>query len=167
MANSAQIRTAIPDDASVIQALSHSIWPRVYAKMISKEQMDYMLNWMYNIDTLREQMEHKGIQFLLLETDRPIGFAGFGPSDNGRYKLHKLYVDPDYHGNGYGQLLMGHILKHLPENCSGIELQVNKTNPAKSFYERLGFVVEEEAVFDIGQGFVMDDYIMFKAISPL
>lgn len=162
MAKTAHIRMATPEDAAVIQALSHRIWPRVYATMISQAQIDYMLEWMYNTDTLRRQMQVEGVRFLLLETDEPIGFAGFGSSEKDRIKLHKLYVDPDYHGQGYGQMLMEHVQRLLPVNCSGIELQVNKSNPALAFYERLGFSIEKEAVFDIGNGFVMDDYIMFK-----
>lgn len=167
MANTAHIRLATPEDAAVIQDLSHRIWPRVYATMISQEQMDYMLEWMYNRDTLQRQMQHEGVRFLILSTDRPIGFAGFGPSSEHRFKLHKLYVDPDYHGQGFGQLLMHHVWAMLPEDCTGVELQVNKVNPAKAFYQRLGFSIEKEAVFDIGHGYVMDDYIMFKAYQPI
>jgi hypothetical protein len=39
-------------------------------------------------------------------------------------------------------------------------LQVNKTNPAFHFYQKKGMYIEEEAIIDIGNGFVMDDYIM-------
>ena len=48
--------------------------------------------------------------------------------------------------------------------CKAIFLQVNKANQAKNFYLQLGFQVREEAVFDIGNGFVMDDYIMALAL---
>ena len=167
MAEQAHIRLAQPEDAEVIRDLSYRIWPRVYASMISLEQMDYMLEWMYNTDTLRRQMQDEGVRFLILSTDRPIGFAGFGPSSDRRFKLHKLYVDPDHHGQGLGQLLMNHVWAMLPKDCTGVELQVNKANPAKEFYQRLGFIIEKEAVFAIGHGYVMDDYIMFKAYQPV
>lgn len=165
MDNGAHTRIAQPEDAEVIRNLSYRIWPRVYADMISSAQMEYMLNWMYATDTLRKQMEHEGVTYLLLEKNEPIGFAGFGPSTNQRYKLHKLYVDPDHHGQGYGQLLMERLVTLLPKDCKGIELQVNKSNPARHFYNKIGFEIESEAVFDIGQGYVMDDYIMFKSLD--
>ena len=41
-----------------------------------------------------------------------------------------------------------------------ITLAVNKNNQAKSFYESQGFNVYDEGIFDIGNGFVMDDYLM-------
>jgi len=50
--------------------------------------------------------------------------------------------------------------KQKKDQCHTIFLQVNKKNPAIAFYQKKGFTIKEEAVFDIGQGFVMDDFIM-------
>jgi ribosomal protein S18 acetylase RimI-like enzyme len=41
-----------------------------------------------------------------------------------------------------------------------IILNVNKHNAARNFYESQGYRVYDEGVFDIGNGFVMDDYMM-------
>lgn len=44
-------------------------------------------------------------------------------------------------------------------------LNVNKRNEASiAFYRHCGFAVREEVVIDIGNGFVMDDYVMAKPI---
>jgi ribosomal protein S18 acetylase RimI-like enzyme len=49
-----------------------------------------------------------------------------------------------------------------------LTLQVNKRNTgAIGFYRRAGFEVVREAVFDIGAGFVMDDYVMAKRVWGL
>jgi ribosomal protein S18 acetylase RimI-like enzyme len=46
-----------------------------------------------------------------------------------------------------------------------IWLQVNKRNHgAIGFYRSAGFEVVREAVFEIGGGFVMDDYLMAKRV---
>jgi ribosomal protein S18 acetylase RimI-like enzyme len=45
-------------------------------------------------------------------------------------------------------------------NQKGVFLNVNKYNKAKFFYEKLGFVISKEEVIDIGNGYVMDDYVM-------
>jgi ribosomal protein S18 acetylase RimI-like enzyme len=48
---------------------------------------------------------------------------------------------------------------------STLTLQTNKRNvDAIAFYHKAGFTVREEAVFDIGNGFVMDDYVMKKVL---
>lgn len=45
-------------------------------------------------------------------------------------------------------------------NCKKIYLTVNKTNiKAIRVYERFGFEKTDQVVFDIGNGYVMDDYI--------
>ncbi|TXI77628.1 MAG: hypothetical protein E6Q44_13280 [Flavobacteriales bacterium] len=49
---------------------------------------------------------------------------------------------------------------------TAVELNVNKRNPAKAFYERHGFVVERDEVLDIGQGHVMDDHVMVRRSRP-
>ena len=67
------------------------------------------------------------------------------------------------------------LLRHVEQRaaqlqCRRVYLQVNKHNEsAIAVYRRNGYEVERAARFDIGNGFVMDDYIMGKAIaaSPL
>jgi len=41
-----------------------------------------------------------------------------------------------------------------------VELNVNRFNNARWFYEKIGFRVVRDEVIDIGQGFVMDDHVM-------
>ena len=47
--------------------------------------------------------------------------------------------------------------------CSGparIELNVNRNNPAVTFYEHLGMHKDRSGDFPIGKGFYMNDHIM-------
>jgi ribosomal protein S18 acetylase RimI-like enzyme len=43
-------------------------------------------------------------------------------------------------------------------------LNVNKYNSAIQFYHKIGFEIAKEEVIDIGNGFVMDDYVMEKQL---
>jgi hypothetical protein len=43
-------------------------------------------------------------------------------------------------------------------------LNVNKYNSAQDFYKKLGFCIDYEEVIDIGNGYVMDDYVMEKEL---
>ena len=48
---------------------------------------------------------------------------------------------------------------------SVIWLTVNKYNDGSiAVYNKAGFTVREEAIFDIGNGFFMDDYVMEKML---
>jgi ribosomal protein S18 acetylase RimI-like enzyme len=116
---------------------------------------------MYSGPSLEKQMK-EGAQFVIVyEHEMPVGFASFQEIRPALYKLHKLYVLPSQQGKGTGRLLIDFICTISKENgASAIQLQVNRNNKAKDFYTKNGFVVVEAAAFDIGNGYVMDDYIM-------
>jgi ribosomal protein S18 acetylase RimI-like enzyme len=82
-------------------------------------------------------------------------------------KLDKLYVRYDLRGRGYGSLLMRHVEERArARRRARLYLQVNKNNSsAIDAYLRNGFTVTEAVRFDIGRGFIMDDYVMSKALA--
>ncbi|MBM4013050.1 MAG: GNAT family N-acetyltransferase [Planctomycetes bacterium] len=82
-------------------------------------------------------------------------------------KLGQLYVLESHRGTGLGRFMLGHVKRRARDlGRRMLWLQVNKRNPrAISFYKAAGFEVAREAVFDIGSGFVMDDYIMEKRLG--
>lgn len=150
----------------IVQQLAYDIWPKTYSGIISDGQIAYMLELMYSIESLEKQLETR--PFLLVEDeDRFIGFASYETNAEGsaQTKIHKLYVLPQIQGKGIGRQLVDYIAAQaLRHGNTALFLTVNKHNNAKDFYERIGFWVREEAVFDIGNGFVMDDYVMEKVL---
>ena len=126
-----------------------------------------MLERMYSAAALRLQFE-QGHQFLLMEQGNDyLGFAGFEHhySATGNSRLHKLYVLPGTQGTGAGNLLLGAVIK--ASRSAGdlqLELNVNRFNSAKDFYLRRGFQVVREEVIDIGNGYVMDDFVLVRSI---
>lgn len=155
------IREAKQEDIPHIRSLAFAIWPETYSSIISSEQIDYMLEMMYSEAALQKQME-EGCVFLLAENQNTlVGFAAYQRLSSEEFKLHKLYVLPSQHGKGTGRALVDQVIDAVKkQGGKKIILQVNKNNPAKTFYDRLGFIVREEVVLDIGNGFVMDDFVM-------
>ncbi len=98
----------------------------------------------------------------------PVGCCGYELStdDHDTLKLGQLYVLESHRGKGFGQFMLGYVEKRARElDRHALTLQVNKRNTgAIAFYRRAGFEVVREAVFDIGAGFVMDDYVMAKGL---
>ncbi|MEI9808163.1 MAG: hypothetical protein WDO16_09960 [Bacteroidota bacterium] len=41
---------------------------------------------------------------------------------------------------------------------------MNRSNNAKLFYEKIGFIVIREEDIDIGNGYLMNDYVMEKQV---
>jgi GNAT superfamily N-acetyltransferase len=157
----AVIREATVADVPLIRELAHASWWAHYPGIISKPQIDYMLDWMYSESQLREDLD-TGVEFLILECEQPLGFAGWECDfSRATAKLHKLYLVPEAVGSGYGRLLLSEVLNRAKHaGMSGLELGVNKHNHrAIKAYERFGFQRQSSVCNDIGHGFVMDDYI--------
>jgi ribosomal protein S18 acetylase RimI-like enzyme len=59
-------------------------------------------------------------------------------------RLRTLYLLPSYQDHGVGCSLVSALQQEAAARCVPLRLDVLKVNPAKRFYERLGFGVEEE-----------------------
>jgi ribosomal protein S18 acetylase RimI-like enzyme len=125
-----------------------------------------MLERSYSSDSLKKQMDN-GSQFIFIyENNEPVGFAAYFEKSPFIFKLDKIYILPTQQGKGTGKLLVDHIVREVKqEGASALQLQVNRYNLAKKFYERLGFVVIDTKDFDIGNGFFMNDYVMEKDLG--
>lgn len=157
------ISIATKEQLIEIHKLSHKIWPIAYKEVITKEQIEYMLNMMYSIESLENQLEKGHVFLLAKENNEFVGYASYELNiDNSeKAKLHKLYVLPETQGKGYGKLLVDNIVKEVVNaKNTALFLNVNKKNKAIDFYKKYGFEISKTMVLDIGNGFVMDDYIM-------
>lgn len=160
-----QITTATSHDVPLIQELTNLIWPGTYQSILTQAQIDYMIAEMYSTAALNKQLEN-GITFLLLwDGDQAIGFAGFGAESAGVYKLHKLYLHPAYQGKGAGKFLLHTVISHVTvAGGQVLELNVNRYNKARYFYEKIGFEICEEKDINIGNGYWMNDFVMRKVL---
>ncbi len=156
------ISVATQEQLPIIRDLAFRIWPVTYGHILSKDQFDYMMEMMYSIDSLEKQIEIK--PFLLVNDNGEfIGFASYEINwDNSRKtKIHKLYVLPEIQGKGIGRMLINHIKEiALKANNNALFLTVNRFNKAKEFYLKQGFHIVAEKQFQIGNGYIMDDYVM-------
>jgi N-acetylglutamate synthase-like GNAT family acetyltransferase len=159
-----EIRKAFLEDIPLIRELSFRVWPQTYAATLSQEQIDYMLKMMYSEVSLTRQMTEDGCSFIIVyENGKPVGFASFSEIETGIWKLHKIYMLPDQQRKGAGRFVIEYIITNIKQKqAKALQLQVNRYNKAKDFYEKLGFIVIKIADFDIGNGFFMNDYVMEK-----
>lgn len=157
-----KIRQASVHDVQLIQDLTYKVWPQTYAAILSKEQIDFMLDLMYNEAELKRQLNDPVHKFLLVYDDAsPVGFASYSPQDARQWKLHKLYVLPATQKKGLGSLFIRHIINDLKlSGAASLILNVNRYNNARHFYEKTGFKIINEVDVPIGHGYFMNDYIM-------
>ncbi|AZI20881.1 GNAT family N-acetyltransferase [Chryseobacterium taklimakanense] len=151
------------DDITLIQQLARTSWESAYAEILPKEQIDYMLAEMYSTAEISSQLTNPNYHYFLIENnEKPVGFIGFQHHyEPGTTKLHRVYLIPEAKGLGFGKAAINFLKEKTGETGNKrIILNVNKNNSARKIYESQGFKVYEEGVFDIGGGYVMDDYLM-------
>lgn len=160
------IRKAYPADIPLIRDMAYKIWPLTYGNILSQEQIDYMLGWFYSEKELHEQMEKHTEFIIAYDGVHAVGFASFSLSAPQLYKLHKIYVLPSQQGKGTGRYIIDQLEKAMKaKGATVLQLNVNRHNTAKSFYEKLGFEVIKEEDIDIGSGYFMNDYVMEKRLK--
>ena len=157
-----EVRKATIKDIPLIRQLTFAIWPQTYSSLLTKEQIDYMLEMMYSESSLQKQFEIDGCTFIIVyENGTPVAFAAYSQIKPGTWKLHKIYVLASQQGKGTGKFIINYIVDEIkPQQATALQLQVKRDNPAQHFYTKLGFSIIDTADFDIGNGYFMKDYIM-------
>jgi ribosomal protein S18 acetylase RimI-like enzyme len=159
------IRNATVADIQLIRELTFKVWPQTYAAIISQQQIGYMLELMYSEASLKDQMKEGCLFIIVYDEKKPVGFAAYQEIKPTTWKLHKIYILPDQQGKGTGKFVIDHIINEIQQRgAAALQLQVNRYNNARSFYEKTGFTIIEEADFDIGNGYFMNDYVMEKKL---
>lgn len=156
------VTKATAADIPLIRELTFNIWPQTYSSIISKEQIDYMLEMMYNPAVLQKQIEEDGCTFIIVHDDaEPVAFASYVETEPAIWKLNKIYILSSQQGKGTGRFIISYIADEIKaKGAKALQLQVNRDNKAKDFYEKLGFKIIKTADFDIGNGYFMNDYVM-------
>ena len=156
-----KIRKAILSDIPIIKEIAEKAWRPTYDHILTEQQTLYMLELMYNSLTLENQI-NGNIEFFVVDLGQEtVGYFAVENVNEQIVKLHKLYLHPTQKQKGLGRKIIQYIKDWtLGNQRKSIILNVNKNNSAVQFYLKIGFIIIEELVLDIGEGYVMDDYVM-------
>lgn len=166
--SSVQLIAAAVTNVPKIRSLAHEIWPDCYGSILSQEQIAYMLDLFYTEESLNAQMQNGQGFFLIRQHEKTIGFLAVqcDYKTEGNARLHKLYLKTATQGKGIGQKVWQEVERYLKEMQQlTIELNVNRFNPARYFYDKCGFTVSETVDIPIGNGYLMEDFVMVKNLK--
>lgn len=158
---------------SELAALAHVIWQQHYVPIIGQAQVDYMLARSYSDTALARDRAAGGHFTLARRDDRSVGFSAISPPDspvNDMAWLDKLYVLQDARNLGIGRQLVMRAAEQAKRlwQVDHLALRVNRHNDTSiAAYRAIGFDIEDSDCKDIGDGFVMDDYIMAAPLTRL
>ena len=132
-----------------------------YIPLIGEKQARYMADLFLSQDAISKLIKDGAVFRLVKDEGEIIGFCEY-KKEEGRLFLSKLYARKDQRHKGVGRFMFEDVRAYARRNgLKKICLTVNKGNtPSYEIYLHLGFKVIDSVVNDIGQGYVMDDYIM-------
>ena len=163
-----EIVKAKPEEFAVIKDIAYKTWPDTYGAILSKQQLDYMLDLFYSEKALQQNASEKGHQFFLAkEHGLPLAFVAIEHDyqQKNATRIHKIYILPETQGKGIGKLLIEKAeALAVDAKSERLSLNVNRHNAAQFFYKKLGFEIVGEEDIAIGNGYLMEDYIMEKLL---
>jgi ribosomal protein S18 acetylase RimI-like enzyme len=160
------IRKAAPDDAPALARLAREIWTQHYTPLIGPEQVEYMLDKFQSAEYIQSQLGEGYVYYMAYADGEAAGYCAIRPDEAGEIFLSKIYVKKEFRGMGLARAFIDGFLEEFREgNYKKIRLTVNKGNADSiAAYKRLGFEIVYSVVSDIGEGYVMDDYIMERKL---
>jgi ribosomal protein S18 acetylase RimI-like enzyme len=162
------ITQATRRDGPAISSMAREIWSEHYTPVIGKEQVDYMLEKFQSPEAISEQID-SGYEYYLVRKDgQNVGYFALLPAKaEKKAQLSKIYVHANARRTGVGQRIIAFCERRCAElGLNELWLTVNRHNTGSiAFYKKNGFSRTRKLVQDIGNGFVMDDYVMTKHID--
>ena len=162
------------EDIQLVHDMAEIVFRHTYKDILSEQQMEYMMEWMYSLPNLHRQLREGHVYHICYVEGHPCGYVSVQPegiAEDGVpvYHLQKIYVLPSEQGKGLGKFLfktaVDYIRSQVPDLPFRIELNVNRNNKAVDFYKHLGMSILRQGDFHIGNGFYMNDYIMGMDIN--
>ena len=154
------------EEISAIHDKAVEIWNQHFVPIIGQKQVDYMLDLFLSTDAIEKSVQEDHYHFFSLSDDTLVGFFSIKQDDTHSIFLSKLYVEFASRGKGYAREALNYIEEYAKQHdCNIIWLTCNKYNDnTLAIYKKMGFEIFDEAVNDIGNGYVMDDYYLRKLL---
>jgi GNAT superfamily N-acetyltransferase len=154
-------------DFDEARALAHRIWHEHYSGIVTPEQIDYMLAKRFTKENLMGYLNSPEKRwYLVREAGDLVGYFSFAEVEPNVVKLEQIYVLSERRKLGIGTRIIEWVAAEARRRgANRLELTVNKRNASSiRFYERRGFEKMEAAVFEIGNGYVMDDFVLERKL---
>lgn len=165
-----RLNSATLTDIPVIQQIAYETWPIAYGEILSKEQLKYMLEKFYSTSALTLKINQKNEIFYIAkdENDSVLGFFSIEHNFEleQKSKIHKIYILPENQGKGIGKLVLEEAIGLAKlQKQESVVLNVNRFNKALYFYQKMGFEIIQTIDIEIGDGYLMEDFILQLKIT--
>ena len=151
-------------DIQKLAVLASAIWHEAFADILSPEQIDYMIEKFQSFGAIKTAIDKDNYEYFFISDETGItGYTGIQQKDDKLF-LSKLYIAKENRGRKIASeafLFLEELARK--RNLKSIWLTVNRNNThAIEVYKSKGFSIIRTQITDIGNGFVMDDYVFEK-----
>ena len=149
-----------------VESLAKTIWNEHYVSIIGQQQVDYMLEKFQSCEAVKSAVENDGyIYYLISDGKKDFGYMAIQSKEN-RLFLSKLYILKEYRGKGYAKQAFAFAEEYAKKlGLAAVWLTCNKDNISSlAVYEKLGYSIVDKVDADIGSGYIMDDFVLEKAL---
>lgn len=159
-------RHAAIEELYKVRQIAFATWPDTFGTMLPAAQIDYMLNLIYNDDSLCQQAK-QGHQFILAEKDgKAVGFCSYEINYEtcGYFMIHKLYLLPSLQGLGIGTQFLNRLTEIAKQsNKLVLRLKVYYLNiKAIRFYVKHGFRKAGTEITQFINNYPILDFVLIK-----
>lgn len=178
------------DQINDLATLADDIWHEYWPSLIGSDQTDYMVESFQSVPALTVDINDHGYFYYLVKnkSGKVVGYTGSccenfendrnnsAKDKNGteiskrflkRLFISKIYLRKEERGKHYASDIIRFWNEFAKQhNLDGMYLTVNKGNELGiRAYKGHGFETIESVESDIGNGFIMDDYIMARPVK--
>lgn len=157
-------------DVPALAELAAEIWFEYWPALIGADQTAYMVERFQSREAIERDMREHAYEYWFVraaDDGRTVGYTGghVEPRTN-RFFISKIYLRAHERGKHFASA----VVRFYEDLCrdrglDAMYLTVNKGNELGiRAYAGTGFSTIDAVEADIGQGFVMDDYIMEKRV---
>jgi ribosomal protein S18 acetylase RimI-like enzyme len=164
------ITEATRDDCEKVAALAAKTFSDAFGHLYRPENLAYHLLTKCSPSYYEQSIDAGDTILLLHEDGQLVGYAKVGhvevpvkPLPRGAQEIHRVYVDKEFQGRGFGKALMLHVLS-LPRigTAPAVFLSVYEQNvKAQSLYTQSGFATVGHYLYQVGDQYD-NEIIMVK-----
>ena len=154
------------EQIKILADTANIVWHEAFKNIITLAQIEYMIEKFQSFNALSEVINKNNYLYYLIKFDNNVaGYTGLH-EENEKLFLSKLYILKEYRGKQIASKTFEFVESLAKQKkLKSVWLTVNRNNKhAIDVYKHRGFVVTRTQVADIGNGFVMDDYVFEKEI---
>ena len=96
------------------------------------------------LDDFKKYFNSKNLEsyFIIESQGKVVGGGGYAYENMKTARICWLFIDPNYHGFGFGKKLVNYCIKILKNNRKLNVIEVETSNLTFKFYEKLNFKIE-------------------------